>query len=193
MPVSSASNKTGFLPERYRSYLRFLAASGLDVRLRAKVDASDIAQQTLLQAHRGFGEFRGTTEAEILAWLRKILSRNLAQVARDYRRDKRNIDLEHSIHQSINTSSARLAEWLAASEPTPSQNAVVSERLLILCAAMESLPEMQREAVRLHYCEQLKLKEIAVQMDRTTGSVAGLLKRGMNELRLKMTDEERAE
>ena len=184
--LSSASSNKEFLPERYRSYLRFLAVGGLDVRLRAKVDASDIAQQTLLQAHRGFSNFRGTSEAEVLAWLRKILSRNLAHVARDFRRDKRSIDLEQSIHQSVNTSSARLGEWLAANDPTPSQNAIVSERLLMLCGAMESLPEHQREAVRLHYCEQLLLKEIAERMERTPGSVAGLLKRGMNELRTRM-------
>ncbi|MEM7455742.1 MAG: sigma-70 family RNA polymerase sigma factor [Planctomycetota bacterium] len=181
------------MPERFRSYLKLLASSGLDVRLRPKLDASDIVQQTLLQAHRGYDGFRGTTDAEMLAWLRKILARNLAHAARDYHRDKRNIDLELNIHQSINASSRRLQSWLAHNDPSPSQNAQINERLIELCAAMESLPDDQREAVRLHYCDDLKLKEIAGHMERSIDSVAGLLKRGLEKLRtILVTPEERS-
>lgn len=53
--------------------------------LRAKADASDLVQQTLLEAYRDFGQFRGRTEAEWLAWLRRILARNAAEFVRHYR------------------------------------------------------------------------------------------------------------
>ena len=188
--VRELSNQNDFMPERFRSYLKLLAGSGLDARLRPKLDASDIVQQTLLQAHRGYADFRGTTEAEMLAWLRKILARNLAHAARDYHRGKRNIDLELNINQSINASSQRLQSWLANNDPTPSQNAQINERLLRLCSAMESLPEDQREAVRLHYCDDLKLKEIASRMERSIDSVAGLLKRGLEKLRRRLVSQE---
>jgi len=56
--------------ERYRAYLHLLARLQLDRRLQAKVDASDIVQQTLVQALRGWSEFRGQTEAEVAAWRR---------------------------------------------------------------------------------------------------------------------------
>ena len=56
-------------PERFRSYLAALARINLDPRLQSKLDASDIVQQTLLNAHRTLSEFRGNTDAEMMAWL----------------------------------------------------------------------------------------------------------------------------
>ena len=87
--------------DQYRSYLRVLANLQLDRRLRSKVDASDIVQQTLLQAHRARAQFRGETDAEKGAWLRQILAHNLAHAMRDFRRDKRDINREQSIQASL--------------------------------------------------------------------------------------------
>ncbi|MCI0457345.1 MAG: hypothetical protein L0Z62_10275 [Gemmataceae bacterium] len=69
--------------ERFRPYLRLLAQLHLDPRLRGKLDASDIVQTACLQAHRAWEEFRGTTDAELAAWLRRILARALTHAARD--------------------------------------------------------------------------------------------------------------
>jgi DNA-directed RNA polymerase specialized sigma24 family protein len=65
--------------ERFRSYLRLLARLHLNPRLQARLDASDVVQQTLLQACRALPHFRGRTEAELTAWLRQILAHTLAQ------------------------------------------------------------------------------------------------------------------
>ena len=61
-----------------RNYLAVVARAQVESWLRAKVDASDIVQQTMLEAYRDFHKFRGTTEAEWLAWLRQILNHNAA-------------------------------------------------------------------------------------------------------------------
>src|SRR5262245_55513749 len=74
---------------RCRDYLGLAARARVEGWLRAKVDASDLVQQTLLEAHRGFGRFQGATEAEWLAWLRRILDHNAADFVRRYRVGKR--------------------------------------------------------------------------------------------------------
>jgi RNA polymerase sigma-70 factor (ECF subfamily) len=57
------------------------------------------------------------------------------------------------------------------------------ETLLEIASALEQLPETQREAVRMRYIEGLPLAEISQRLDRTTTAVAGLLKRGLENLR----------
>lgn len=169
--------------EAYRPYLRLLARLQLHRRLQAKVDASDVVQQTLLQAHQAQAGFRGTTDAERAAWLRQILARNLAHLVRDFGRDKRDCSREQSLQASVDQSSARLEAFLASNESSPSGRAARNEELLRLAAALERIPESQRQAVELHYWGGCTASEIAHTMGRTAPAVAGLLHRGLAALR----------
>ncbi|WP_153559094.1 sigma-70 family RNA polymerase sigma factor [Roseimaritima sediminicola] len=168
---------------QYEPYLRMLARLKHRRAYQAKVGVSDIVQQSLMQAVQAIDDFRGSSEAELRAWLRQILVRNIAHLDRDMHRDKRDVRREQSIEQQIHQSSMRLEGWLAGSGPTPSHDAAVGEHVLRLARAIESLPEGQREAVRLHYLEGLKLSEVADRLDKSTSAVAGLLHRGMKALR----------
>ena len=170
-------------PAQFRSYLRLLARLALDNRLRRKLDPSDVVQQTLLQAHCALADFCGTTDAEKAAWLRQILTRNLAHVERDFRRGKRNINQERSLQEQVHDSAVLLDKWLAAADPSPSEHAQHHERLRQLCVALEQLSEPHCEAIQLHYLQGMRLAEVAEQMNRTTAAVAGLLKRGLKQLR----------
>ena len=162
--------------DRYRNYLRLLARLQLDPRLRGKLDPSDLVQQTLLQAHQMRDQFRGTTEAEQAAWLRQILVRTMANAARDLGRLKRDVGRERSLEAAIEDSSMRLEVWLASEQSSPSACAEKNERLLRLAEALEQLPEAQRDAVVLHHLRGLSLAEMAGQLDRSEGAVAGLLR-----------------
>src|SRR5262245_40989200 len=64
----------GRLLELYRGFLTLLARVQIGRRLKSKVDAADLVQETFLEAHRHFGRFRGTTEGELTGWLRQILA-----------------------------------------------------------------------------------------------------------------------
>jgi RNA polymerase sigma-70 factor (ECF subfamily) len=169
--------------ERFRSYLHLLARLHLDPRLRGKLDASDVVQQTLLQAHEAREQFRGQTESEQAAWLRKILARNLAHAVRDFGRDKRDLAREQSLDAALDASSARLEAWLAAEQSSPSQRAERKEQAVVLAAALEQLPEAQREAVVLHYFQGCTVAAIGRQLNRSPEAVAGLLHRGLKQLR----------
>ncbi len=174
--------------ERYRNYLRLLARLQLDPRLRGKLDPSDLVQQTLLQAHQMQGQFRGTTEAEQAAWLRQILVRTMANAVRDLGRLKRDVGRERSLEAAIEESSMRLEVWLASEQSSPSLRAEKNEQLLRLAEALEQLPEAQREAVELHHLRGLSLAELAGQLGRSEGAVAGLLHRGIKRLRTLLQD-----
>lgn len=168
---------------RYEPYLRMLARTQMRPAYQAKLSVSDIVQQTMTQAVAAIDTFRGETEAEFRGWLRQILSRHLTHLDRDLHRDKRDIRRECSIEQKLATSSLRLEGLLAGNVGTPSQHAVACEHVVALAVAIESLPEAQRDAIRLHYLEGLKLSEVASRLDKSTGAIAGLLHRGMKALR----------
>src|SRR5437870_3789425 len=90
---------------RYRNYLRFVARLQLDPRLRGKLDASDLVQQTLLEAVARKEQFRGGTEAEYLAWLRRMLIHNLADALRAFRQAKRDVAREQAVDEALQNSS----------------------------------------------------------------------------------------
>lgn len=168
---------------RYESYLRMLARTRMRQAYRAKLGTSDMVQQVMVQAVEHLDDFRGSTEAEFRGWLRQILCRHLCHLDRDLHRDKRDIRRERSMEQKLAHSSLRLEGLLAGQGASPSQNAAQGEFVLQVAAAIEQLPETQREAVRMHYLEDLTLREVASRLDKSTGAVAGLLHRGMKTLR----------
>ncbi len=179
--------------ERYRDYLRLLARLQLSVRLQAKLDASDVVQQTLLQAHKGLGQFRGQTEAEWLAWLRRILANTLAAAGRTYTTEGRDAGRERSLEFELDQSSSRMEGLLAVDQSSPSERAVRADELLRLARAMGQLPADQQRVVELHHLKSLPIAEVANLMDRTRPAVVGLLYRGVKRLRELLQDSESIE
>lgn len=173
--------------EVYRDYLLLLARARVGGRLRAKLDPSDVVQQTLLEAHRDRAQLRGDDPAP---WLRQILARNIANAARDLGRARRDVARERSLEAALDESSARLEAFLAADESSPSFKARRNERVGLLARALAELPEDQREAVVLRHLQGQALAEIAAAMGRSPAAVAGLLHRGLDRLRTLMQTKE---
>jgi len=170
--------------ESYRPYLRLLARASLGPRLQAKLDASDLVQEVLKQAVEARDQFRGHSAAELAAWLRQILARKLANLARDWRRARRDVGREVSLEAALDESSARLDAWPASPESSPADRSGSEEQVLRLAAALEALPEAQREAVTLHHLHRRPLRDVAAHLGRTTAAVAGLIKRALKQLRI---------
>ena len=174
--------------EYFREYLRVLARLHIDPRLRGKLDPSDVVQETLLRAHERRDQFRGTTDAELAAWLRQILASQLAQALRRYTRQQRDVGLERSLEAAVEESSARLEGWLAADQSSPSEAADRHDRLRRLADAITRLPDDQRRAVELRHLFELPVADIAAEMGRTEVAVAGLVRRGLKRLRELLSD-----
>jgi RNA polymerase sigma-70 factor, ECF subfamily len=172
--------------EEFRSYLLLLARIQVDPGPRNRIDPSDIVQQTLMEAHAKADQFQGD-ESALAAWLRQALVNNLRDAWRAMRRDKRDLRREQALHSAVEQSSARLAGMLAAPPSSPSQRAVRNEDLIHLADALNQLPEAQREAIVLHHLQGCTLSETARDLGKTDAAVAGLLHRGLRNLREIMT------
>lgn len=167
---------------KYRPYLRLIAARQLDSIIANRLSASDIVQQTLLEAFRDGALFRGNTEAQFVAWLKAILNNNIAQATQTHiLTHKRSVRRERPMAGS----DGQTAIHPPAASDSPSGAAMQGESAMILAQQMESLPEDQYEAIRLRYIEGHSLASISSLMDRSEAAVAGLLKRGLEGLRKK--------
>jgi RNA polymerase sigma-70 factor (ECF subfamily) len=136
------------------------------------VDASDVAQETLLAAFTDFAQFRGASEGELLAWLRGILAHRLAMAVRRYRGTAaRDLDRERALVGALDRSSIALGNLLPDRGPTPSQHAVRRERSVMLADALEALPCADREVVTLRIFRHLTWEEVAREMGRSADAV----------------------
>jgi RNA polymerase sigma-70 factor (ECF subfamily) len=176
----------GRLLEAQRAALHRLAERQLEGRIAVRVDASDVIQQTFLEAYRSFRQFAGRDARELAAWLQGILAHNVAGAIRDHALlQKRSVRREQSLDAPCE-GAASLKQGLDAGLSSPSQKAMRQEEGQRLAQALAGLPEDQREAVRLRHLEGRALSDIARHLGRTPAATAGLIKRGMQALRRRL-------
>lgn len=169
----------GQLLELCRAYLHTVARNELPADLQAKIDASDVVQQTFLEAHQDFAAFRGTTESELLAWLCQILRHNVANVTRQFRdTEMRQLDREQSLEGE---GPAELD--LAALSSSPSSHARANENADRLAVALARLPDDQRQVLHLRHQERLSFGEIGQRMGRSAEAIRKVWARAIDRLR----------
>jgi len=179
----------GQLLELYRGYLGLLARLQINRRLQARLDASDLVQETFLKAHRHFGQFRGTTEEGLVVWLRQILATTLANLVRHhYGTQRRDLRLERELAAELDQSSQMLDQRLEAQGSSPSQRVARREQAVVLAEALGRLPEDHREVVILRHLEGLSFPQVARRMGRTMDSVKKLWARALAQLRDSLGD-----
>jgi RNA polymerase sigma-70 factor, ECF subfamily len=151
-----------------RNYLHLVARAQVESWLRAKVDASDLVQQTLLEAYRGFGNFEGRTSGEWRAWLRCIAENNAADVVRHYHgTGKRQVGREAPLPETM--------AFLPDDVASPSQELLVAE-------ALERLSEDHRRVIMLRNLQRLPFDEVARRMGRSRPAVQMLWLRALRQL-----------
>jgi RNA polymerase sigma-70 factor, ECF subfamily len=170
--------------ERCRSYVRLVARAQIESWLQAKVDHSDLVQQTLLEAHRGLNNFRGSTDGEWLAWLKRIVQTNAADFVRRYgkagkRRAAREVSLDA---RAGDDSEGPTRDPRDSGQQTPSQIVLRREEELEISQAVSHLPEDYQEVIILRNLERLPFDEIAERMGRSRPAVQMLWMRAIRRL-----------
>jgi RNA polymerase sigma-70 factor (ECF subfamily) len=179
----------GELLELYRHYLYLLARAEIGRRLQSRFDPSDLVQETFLAAHRDFARFQGTTEAELVAWLRQVLAARLAdQVRWHLKAKRRDARLERRLAEELGQSSQDLELQVASRQSTPSAHAARRERAVLLAEALRTLPTDYEEVIVLRHLEGLSFADVANRMGRSVDSVEKLWVRALARLRRALGD-----
>jgi RNA polymerase sigma-70 factor (ECF subfamily) len=184
----------GALLESYRNYLHLLARTQIDMHLQGRVSPSDVVQETFVQACANFAQFRGGSEQELLAWLRRILVNTLARVVeKQVKAHKRDVRREVSVErlvQNLDDSAAAFEEALVSPHSSPSAQAERRELAALVADQLARLPAHYREVIVLRNLEGLPFDEVARRMKRTAGAVRILWLRALDQLRQMQTSEE---
>jgi RNA polymerase sigma-70 factor (ECF subfamily) len=168
--------------EACRAYLLLIAEEELDHELRGKGGASDLVQETFLEAQRDFARFQGTTPEEWRAWLRRLLLNNLADFTRRYRATaKRGAAREVPLDDSGGP-----AEDLEGGDTPASDRAVAREETEEFHAALARLPDEYRQVIFLRYQEQLSFEEVGGRLGRTPNAARLLWLRAIERLKKEM-------
>lgn len=180
---NGSTEAIGALLGSCRDYLLFVANRELEPELKTKIAPSDIVQETCAQAHLNIEKFAiGTSEAELLAWLRRILINNVITARRKYLgTQSRNASLELSLNDSQATGPG--AGDLAGAGLSPSKHALLNEQLNTVEDVLNRLSSDHQHVLRLRYWENLPLAEIASRMNRSPDAVQKLWFRAVERFR----------
>ncbi len=149
--------------------------------LQPKGGASDLVQETFLQAQRSFDHFEGHSAAELRAWLRSVLVHQTAKVGRRFhttqkRRLAREVPLDPARPPAA-------AEGVPAPSPSPSAHLLARERQEVLLGALGRLPEDYRRVMLLRYQMELTFEEIGRDMGRSADAARMLWARALERLK----------
>ena len=176
----------GAIAELYTNYLKLLARVQIDRHLQRRLSPSDLVQETFVKAWANFGQFRGQTEQELLAWLRTILVNAIkTAIERELKTGKRNARREVSLNERVahlDRTIEQLDRALVSQISSPSIQAGRREAAAIVADHLAALPDHYREVIVLRNLEGISFDEIATRMGRTTGAVRSLWVRALDRL-----------
>ncbi|MBX3412184.1 MAG: sigma-70 family RNA polymerase sigma factor [Pirellulales bacterium] len=171
---TGADDALSRLLESYRTYLRRVARRELAGDLRGKIDPSDLAQITLIEAHRDFVQFTSSTHSRLRTWLGQLMINNVADAKRWFRSTaKRDISREVPLDSSL--------KEVSAYEDVPREAVYsLSGQFQV---ALERLPQTYREIILLRHFERLSFPEIGQRMNKTTDAARMFYSRAMSALK----------
>lgn len=176
------------LLDRYRNYMTVLARAEMSPAVQTRVDASDIVQETMFELHKNFSQFRGSTEKELLAWLRRSLIRNILDQIKRQRAARRDVRREHRMGTTEH-SGAVMLDQLCANISSPSQQVSRVEQSVRVANALASLSPNYRDVIMLRNIHRLEFRKIGEQMGKSHGATRMLWLRALEAFKKALEDE----
>jgi RNA polymerase sigma-70 factor (ECF subfamily) len=161
------------LLKRWRPLLQLQARQLLGAAVSARVDPSDVVQETLTQAFQSIDQFQGATEGEWVAWLRRMVAGHAAKVRRHHSADRRDAQRDQPWPE----------EGVGGSGPDPASEIASLEQAAALARAVEALPPDRRDVVVRRILDRQPIATVARELGRTPGAVRVLLTRALRQLR----------
>jgi RNA polymerase sigma-70 factor, ECF subfamily len=176
----------GEIFEQLRPYLRSRAQEQLDPQLQVKVSPSDVVQETLLEAHRGFAEFHGQSRAEVLVWVQGVLNHRIQTAYRKYRgTGKRDLSREVRLHE---TEESEQPIQLVANQSSPSAEVIGGEERGRLEQALQELPPRYEQAIRLRNELGLSFQEVGIALNCSADAARKLWTRAIDQLATRLNE-----
>jgi RNA polymerase sigma-70 factor (ECF subfamily) len=191
LPAARAGSRDalGQTLNQCRDYLLEVARRALGPGLRAKGGASDLVQDTFLEAQRRFGQFDGDSNGQLRAWLRSLLLHKAGKLGRRYHgTHKRQLSREIPLG-SAGASTVHPSQ-VASRGPTPSVIISSEEQQIRLLQAIDRLPEDYRTVMTLRYQEALPFDEIGRRLGRSADAARMLWARAVDRLKQEMANSE---
>ena len=176
------------LMEHYRGYLSLVADRNLHGKLKTKMSASDLVQESLVRVDQKMAGFRGGSTAEFEKWLRQIMTNLLTDKYRQLvQAQRRTVEREIAINDS-----ALLSMPIEDRNPTPSTDAVLREKAVLIKGLLQQMSEKDRSVIHLRSWESQTFEEIGEALGMTTDGARKLWYRAIVRLQ-KLIEEKHPE
>ena len=181
---TGCENAQSQLFQQLRSYYLFVAKQNIDKDLQARINPSDVVQETMFKAANAIGSFRGTNSSEFRAWLKVILTNEINELRRKHRLQKR--DVRREVRPAVNDESRNVGLDPIDNSLTPQSRAVALEELKKLRSYLSNLSPDHQTVIQLRSLERKSFEEVGELMGRSTEAASKLWYRAIGELRKAM-------
>jgi RNA polymerase sigma-70 factor (ECF subfamily) len=172
------------LLQRHRRRLGRMVAVRFDPRLAARVDPSDVVQETLAEAAANLDRYLRERPLPFYPWLRQLAQRRLIELHRRHvQARRRSVTREVGPMGLPDHSALALADRLFARTSSPSAGLRRQERRDRVRAALAALPEQDREVLVLRILEALPTRETAAVLGISEVAVRSRQVRALDRLK----------
>jgi len=170
----------------HRERLEQMVRPRMDRRLQGRIDASDVLQETYLEAARRVGEFAREPTTSVYLWLRFLTAQKLVDLARRHLGSKmRDAGQEISLYRGAlpQASSVCLAAQLLGDFTSPSRAVIRAETQLRVQEALNSMDPIDREVLALRHFELLSNGEVAQVLGLTKAAASNRYVRALKRMK----------